>query len=214
MQKLFILLLAPILACAQPAAEQRLFNQPTVIKDCRISIDADLFAATTTVELEMYNPQPKEVEALLRFSLREGQLITGFYLELNGQYREGSIEERWKANRAYSTVVGKRIDPALLQKDWDNQYRLNVYPVPAQGSRKVKFIIQQAMEDDDGNIRYILPLYFPEKTGHTRIDLIARNKTYPLLRDSGILLHPLVQETASGLQLKQDSLALRKPIAF
>ena len=92
--------------------------------------------------------------------------------------------------------------------------RLNVYPVPAQGSRKVKFIIQQAMEDDDGNIRYILPLYFPEKTGHTRIDLIARNKTYPLLRDSGILLHPLVQETASGLQLKQDSLALRKPIAF
>jgi TonB-dependent SusC/RagA subfamily outer membrane receptor len=214
MQKPFILLLAPFLASAQPAAEQRLFNQPTVIKDCRIRIDADLFAATTTVELELFNPQSKEVEVLLPFSLQEGQLITGFYLELNGQYREGSIEERWKANRAYSTVVGKRIDPALLQKAWNNQYRLNVYPVPAQGSRKVKLIIQQAMEDADGKIGYTLPLQFQRKTGHTQIELRAKRIAYPLIRDSGMLLHPSVQLTASGLQLEQDSLEILQPIAF
>jgi hypothetical protein len=32
-------------------------------------------------------------------------VITGFQLELNGRYRDGSIEEKWKARTAYNTIV-------------------------------------------------------------------------------------------------------------
>ena len=71
--------------------------------------------ATTVIEMEFYNPKDQEVEALQTFTLNNGQVITDFYLELDGKYREGSIEERWKARQAYNSIVGKRIDPAILQ---------------------------------------------------------------------------------------------------
>ena len=50
---------------------------------------------------------------------------------------EGSIEERWKATRAYSSIVGKRMDPAILSMNYNNEYNLHIYPIPAHGSRKV-----------------------------------------------------------------------------
>ncbi len=64
-------------------------------------------------------------------------MITAFQLGLNGKYRNGSIEEKWKAANAYNRIVGKRIDPALLVMEYADHYSLRIYPVPAKGSRKI-----------------------------------------------------------------------------
>lgn len=128
------------------------------MKSIKIDIDANPFTAKTNVELEFYNPGDSAVEALYRFTLEPGQIITSLKLELNGTFRDASIEERNKARRAYSTIVGKRIDPALLQKDYGEHYRLNVYPVPSRGTRKVQFTIQQKMLPSSKGMKYSLPL--------------------------------------------------------
>ncbi|MBL7721974.1 MAG: hypothetical protein JNK98_08275, partial [Chitinophagaceae bacterium] len=121
----------------------RLLDWPMKLNHLSIKVNADAFTATTFIEMEFCNPNDKEIEGLYHFQLEPGQAITAFQLELNGKYRDGSIEEKWKARNAYNTIVGKRIDPALLQMDYTNHYRLNIYPIPAKGCRRVTMTIQQ-----------------------------------------------------------------------
>src|SRR5437868_2033095 len=109
-------LLLPVIAQSRFAAAGK-FDREMQLKKCFISIKADQFVATTFIEMEFYNPLENEIEGLYNFTLSKGQVVSAFQLELNGKYRDGSIEEKQKANRAYTTIVGKRVDPAILQMD-------------------------------------------------------------------------------------------------
>lgn len=128
------------------------------LKKCTINISADPFTATTYIEMEFFNPNDSEIEGLHSFQLQPGQAITAFQLDLYGKFRDGSIEEKWKAANAYNTIVGKRIDPALLQWDGYNSYSLRIYPIAARGTRRVSMTIQQAMKAGQKSIDYLLPL--------------------------------------------------------
>ena len=145
MRKYLALTTAMIVSVLGGYAQQQ-WNQQMEVKSCVIDIRADQFTATTIIEMEFYNPRSTEMEGLYQFQLEPGQAITAFQLDLNGKFRDGSIEERWKATTAYNTIVGKRIDPALLTMAYANNYRLNIYPVPARGSRRITMTILQLLE--------------------------------------------------------------------
>ncbi|MBL0055641.1 MAG: hypothetical protein IPP31_05490 [Chitinophagaceae bacterium] len=162
MKKIHYLLLLVTVLITRANAQQKSFDQPVQLKSCNIQIAANGYLATTVIEMEFYNPQNKEVEGYRTFQLDNGQVITDFQLELNGKYREGSIDERWKAIRAYSQIVGKRIDPAILQMDYQDHYSLRIYPIAARGSRKIKFTISQVMTPELGGFTYRLPLEFQD----------------------------------------------------
>src|SRR5258705_5689812 len=101
-----------LLTALQVLSQQK-WDKSIQLKSCTIDIRSDLFTATTFIEMDFYNPNSQDVEGLYRFELRPGQVITAFQLDLNGKYRDGSIEEKWKATNTYNAIVGKRIDPAL-----------------------------------------------------------------------------------------------------
>ena len=121
MRKIFLSALFASLVLLQANAQQKTFDQPVQLKNCNITITANPFVATSFIELEFYNPAEQEVEGYQTFQLNRGQVVTAFQLDLNGKYREGSIEERWKATRAYSSIVGKRMDPAILSMNYNNE---------------------------------------------------------------------------------------------
>jgi len=148
-----ILLLLPVALEAQ----DRLLNRKLRIQSSRVSIHAECMFATTVIEMTIHNPNPVEAEALEDFKLEDGQVISGLELDLNGHFRKGSIEERWKANNAYNRVVGKRIDPALLQQIGQNYYRLNVYPVAARSTRRVRIHITQWLKWKNDRMQYLMP---------------------------------------------------------
>ena len=114
-----LLSLLVLLQLQLPAQIQTtIWNRPMQLKNCSVDIKAGQFTATTFIEMEFYNPNEQEIEGLHQFQLKPGQVITAFQLELNGKYRDGTLEEKWKATNAYNRVVGKRIDPALLSMDY------------------------------------------------------------------------------------------------
>lgn len=162
MKKLNLMLLLAALLVTRTEAQQKSFDQPVQLKSCHIEVTANRNIASTIIEMEFYNPQNKEVEGYRSFQLNNGQVITDFHLELNGKYREGSIDEKWKANRAYSQIVGKKIDPAILQMDYLDHYSLRIYPIAAYGSRKIKFTISQVLETEPEGLTYRLPLQFQD----------------------------------------------------
>lgn len=212
-----LLLLVAAVTC-RVHAQQRLFDQRVQLKTCNITIDANAFIATTFIEMEFYNPKGEEVEGLQTFELKRGQVVTAFQLELNGKYRDGSIEERWKANRAYSSIVGKRIDPALLQMDWQNHYSLRIYPIPAKSSRKVTLTITQMMEEDSNRLTYFLPLNFLDTCGTVNIKASCSryDNAGTVIANKGLLENQRFTEsaTASSLNWSSSNCLLNKPVSF
>ena len=158
---------------------------------CSVNVEANGFTAKTFIELEFFNPHYEELEGLYQFKLEPGQVITGFQLDLHGKYRDGSIEEKWKATTAYNTIVGKRIDPALLTWDYNGNYSLRIYPVPAKGSRKVTITIEQALKIKAGKIVYSLPFNVRDTVSDFRLRIDVAYNTTPhtghLIKDLSFL---------------------------
>jgi TonB-dependent SusC/RagA subfamily outer membrane receptor len=150
------------------------------VKKMDIRVMTDAFTANTFIEMEFYNPTNTEMEGLYSFDLDPGQAITAFQLDLSGQFRDGSIEEKWKARNAYNTIVGKRVDPALLQMDSYNHYSLRIYPVPANGSRRITMTIRQLLIIRGEKAVYKLPLNIKDGIGQLDVQLkIAGSTGWP-----------------------------------
>ncbi len=212
MRKVFLLVGLSFIVCKSPA--QNRWDRPMQLKSCSIDIKADMFSATTFVELEFCNPNKQEIEGLFRFALKPGQIITAFQLDLHGKYRDGSIEEKWKATNAYNTIVGKRIDPALLTMEYADNYSLRIYPVPGNGCRKVTFTIQQALRADKNELLYTLPLNINDTVRNFKLD-ISVNGTKPIVRQ-GLILSQIfkAQNDKHNLTWSTDNIQLNKEISF
>lgn len=161
-----MLFLAALLLGSLPAISQARFVsnngglqlRPAQLARCKVQVTADPFVATTKMELEFYNPNDSVVEVRHRLRLEPGQAVAGLQLDLNGKFREGSIEEKWKARAAYQEVTGQRIDPALLQMEYGGEYSLRIYPVPGRGTRRVIITLQEVLHAAKEGVVYRLPL--------------------------------------------------------
>ncbi|NOT52789.1 MAG: TonB-dependent receptor plug domain-containing protein [Chitinophagaceae bacterium] len=156
-----IFTLTVIVVSATVALSQK-WDRQMEVKKMDIRVKTDAFTATTFIEMEFCNPYDTELEGLYTFGLEPGQAITAFQLDLFGKFRDGSIEEKWKARNAYNTIVGKRVDPALLEMNGYNQYHLRIYPVPAKGCRRITMTIQQLLQINGDKAVYKLPLRIKE----------------------------------------------------
>ena len=180
-------------------AQNKKFDQPVQLKSCHISIEANAFTATTFMELEFYNPGNEVVEGRQNFYLNKGQVISAFQLDLNGKYRDGSIEEKWKALRSYSSIVGKRMDPAVIQMNYNNYYSLFIYPIPAKSSRKVTITIDQLLVTDSNKLIYELPLSFSSPTENFSADVNINVNGSPRVAGSkGFLEKALFEKNENG----------------
>ncbi len=197
-------------------AQSKLFDQEVQLKTCNISIDANPFTATTFIEMEFYNPKNVEVEGHQNFKLNNGQVISAFQLDLNGKYRDGSIEERWKANNAYSRIVGKRIDPAIIQMEYDGSYTLRIYPIPAHNSRKITLTIDQLMLEDSMKLGYMLPLNFLSTTENFSLKVNVFNTGTTPVCNKGFLQNSAFEikgnMMVSDIVLKD--VKLNQPVSF
>ena len=194
----------------------RLLDWPMKLNHLSIKVNADAFTATTFIEMEFCNPNDKEIEGLYHFQLEPGQAITAFQLELNGKYRDGSIEEKWKARNAYNTIVGKRIDPALLQMDYTNHYRLNIYPIPAKGCRRVTITIQQQLKPINGKLIYKLPLNYKDTVKQVDITLKTIGINAQPEIDKGLLKGQnfINSNTAYELNYRGKERRVDEPLSF
>src|SRR5262249_21270491 len=101
--------------------------------------------AVTEVTHVFHNAADEQREGTFRFPLPEGAMLVGLALEIDGHMVEGEIVERDKARAVYEKIVDEMLDPALLEWEQGNWFKLRVFPLPANGDKKVV-------------IRYVTPL--------------------------------------------------------
>eukprot|EP01034_Spumella_vulgaris_P023749 gene23749-30006_t len=96
------------------------------IQIARVSVQTEIVgqAARSQIEVVFKNPNAQVLEGELVFPLAEGQSITGFALDIQGEMRPAVPIEKAKGQQIFEDVIRRRVDPALLEKTQGNNYKL------------------------------------------------------------------------------------------
>jgi hypothetical protein len=93
--------------------------------------------AETRVEHVFRNDTDDRLEGTFRLPLPDGAIVTGLALEIDGKLVEGELVEREKARKAYEQVVDAMRDPALLEWEGGQTFKLRVFPIEARSTKRV-----------------------------------------------------------------------------
>ncbi|MFK3648730.1 VIT domain-containing protein [Lysobacter enzymogenes] len=162
-------------------------------------IDAELTGglAHTAIELVFRNPNDRVLEGELQFPLSESQQVDGFALDIDGKLRPAVPVPKDKGRAVFEAIERRGADPALLERTAGNQFKLRIYPIPAQGTRRVRLELREALRRHDGRWRFDLPLAFAAEAG--RFELQLRSAEPP--RVEGLGGEARIDQAAGGYRL-------------
>ena len=222
---LFVLLSHPLTSQAQtePPPETAIWippasgQEPIRLDQVRIDIRAEGFLARTRIDLTFFNPNARVLEGEFVFPLAAGQTVTGYELEVNGQMREGVVVPKEAARVAFENTIRQQIDPGLAELTRGNVFRTRLYPIPAQGSKRIALSFEQALDDAGDHYRYLLPLSFRQSVKHFEVHAEAlRRSLAPVGIDAspdGVLRFDRAGENWSAT-LMRDYIQPQRELAF
>lgn len=143
--------------------------QPIRLAEVDIQIRTRGFIARTTLELRFDNPNARVLEGEFVFPLAAGQTVAGYALEVNGAMREGVVVDKETARVAFEETSRRQIDPGLAELTAGNVFRTRLYPIPANGSKRVRLHLEAALADHGDSWRYLLPMQFKDPVGRLHI---------------------------------------------
>jgi len=132
--------------------------------------------AVTTMEMTFYNPNDRVMEGEFEFPLSNGQEVSRFALDIEGKLREGVVVDKALGRQAFEDIARRNVDPGLLEKTEGNNFRARVYPMPAQGVRRILIAFEQELSQRDGRDFYFLPIASGVKLKHfkLRTEVVSR----------------------------------------
>ncbi|NKB67181.1 MAG: VWA domain-containing protein [Candidatus Latescibacteria bacterium] len=131
---------------------------PLAVKYHRVKVAIDDQAARTDIDQVFLNPAPFDVEGTYIFPLPLGASFSAFSMHVDGEPLQAEILDAIEARRIYEEIVRQRIDPALLEYAGRGAYRARIFPIPAEGERRVELAYEEVLKRDGGVVRYIYPL--------------------------------------------------------
>ena len=148
-------------------------EQSVPMKALKVAVFVENNMARTRYEMVFSNPHDRQLEGELQFPLKDGQTISYFALEVNGEMRPGVAVERTKARVAYEATVRKGVDPGLVEKIQGNLFRLRIFPVPALGNKRVIIETQELLLSDTKHAYYRLGLNWHQKLASFQVGFHA-----------------------------------------
>ena len=136
---------------------------PLGIKSQQVSIDIANQVATTTVKQVFANSTGRALEANYVFPLPPEATIRDFAMTVDGKRVSGEVVEAAKARQYYNQIVAQARDPGLLEQLGNNMFRVNIFPVPANGTQTVELTYSQVIAGQGGVFRYVYPLKTAER---------------------------------------------------
>ena len=135
-------------------------RQPIRLDSVDIQIDTSGFIARTRIEMSFHNPNSRVMEGEFVFPLAAGQSVAGYALEVEGKLRDGVVVPKQTARVAFEDITRQNVDPGLAELTAGNVFRTRLYPIPANGNKRIALSIEQVMVDAGDHYQYLLPLAF------------------------------------------------------
>lgn len=168
---------------------------PIGLHSADVQVEVNGGFATTTMLLELSNPNNRVLEGTLQFPLRSNQQVVGFALDIGGVLRDAVPVPKARGRQVFESIERRGVDPGLLEQTAGNHFRLRVYPIPARGSRQVRLVIEEAMPRDADAWRLAVP-----------VQLLSGADAFSLrVRASGAASAPTVQGSFGALPFTRDA---------
>jgi len=113
--------------------------------------------ATTTMDVSLYNPSRRRLEAQLLVPVPEGAMLKGFDFYGTAKEPTAKLLPKGEAKRTYHRIVARIRDPALLEFIGMNLIQSSVFPVEARGRQKVRITYEHLLSADGNRVDYVLP---------------------------------------------------------
>ncbi len=114
--------------------------------------------ATTSIEEEFYNPNPRQLEGTFLFPVPKGAQINKFTMEINGKQVEAELLDANKARGIYEDIVRKLKDPALLEYAGRDLFKVRIFPIEPNAKKRITLSYSQVLKSDGGLVNFMLPL--------------------------------------------------------
>ncbi len=149
-------------------------RQALRLTDHRVMVNISGRVAHTEVEQAFRNDQAAVLEGIYRFPIPEDGSISGLSLLVGNTWMDGEIVEKQRARQIFQQIVDATVprDPALLEWERGNVFKLRIFPIPGRGERRIKLSYTQVLPVVGGKLRYRYPLGGTGATG-TPIDKFA-----------------------------------------
>ena len=182
---LFALFLAVSASCALADGILIPVRQPTgdvfSVKYHHVDVFIEGQAATTKVDQIFHNETSREEEGTYIFPLPKGAAIHKFSMFIGETEQQGKILDRDEARRLYESIVRRRKDPALLEYMDRNTFRARVYPIPANGDKRIRLEYTELVGKTNNLCRYVYPLsterFSAKPLDDVRITIHLRSRT-------------------------------------
>lgn len=176
--------------------------------------------ARTEFELTYRNPEASDLRGDFLFPLPDDATVSDVGLYFNERLRHSVVVERERARTVYDDVVhNRRVDPALAEWMEGNTFRLDVYPIPANGEKKIYIRYEQDLSSRDSSWTYKLDLRYGKKLRSLKVEVDAeedsRLEGLPLKKDgnASVWSGEWHNEQANGL-LELTTAPQRTPVAM
>jgi Ca-activated chloride channel family protein len=124
----------------------------------RVNVSIDDQVATTSVDQEFRNTSGSRLEGFYMFPLPEGAAIDKFSMDIDGKEMEAELLPADKARAIYEDIVRRHRDPALLEYVGRGAFRVRIFPVEPNSTKRVRLKYTQLLKSDSGLVEYLYPL--------------------------------------------------------
>ena len=209
--------LISFLCCAPPAllVKKKAADKTSVpLRVDKVDVDVKVLGntATTTVMLEFKNDTSRVLEGELVIPLAEGMSVSGYALEVNGKMRQGVVVEKARARQIFESIVRQQIDPGLVEWTKGNNFKTRIYPIPANGAKKVQVSYQQVLKRTQEGYLYRLPIAYSNKLSQCDVDLRVHGNVngsfFKVLQSAGLNMGTLQHGVSASQKNHQPKGAL------
>lgn len=128
------------------------------VKYHHVDVDISDQLSSTRVDQMFHNESSVEREGMYIFPMPEGSVINKFSMYAGEQEIKGKVLEKNEARQIYESIVRQRKDPALLEYIDRNTFRASVYPIPANGDKRIKLSYGEVLDKVGETYRYVYSL--------------------------------------------------------
>jgi Ca-activated chloride channel family protein len=130
---------------------------PVRLSGVNLSIGINDQVSTSTLELTLTNPSGAPQEAQVLLPVPDGVAIRSLQYDGVGPEPKAEILPRDEARRIYESIVNRYKDPALVEFVGLNLLKTSVFPVPPNGSQKLRLTYEQLLPLDGNRVDFAMP---------------------------------------------------------
>ena len=120
----------------------------------KVVVDIRDQIARTTIEESFVNHTKEVLDGKFYFPLPQDASISGFGMWIGNELVEADIVEKQRAREIFEQILREKRDPGLLEWNGGNIFSARVYPIPAQGEKRIKITYTQVLPLVGDSFRY------------------------------------------------------------